>query len=61
MNHDRLVVKTRITLLQELITTFSITTNSNNAYLVNPVVKYINRLGKLSDAITKFITLSADE
>ena len=61
VNHDRLVVKTRITLLQELITTFSITTNSNNAYLINPVVKYINRLGKLSDTIAKFITLSADE
>lgn len=61
VNHDRLVVKTRITLLQELITTISITSNSNNTYLVNPVVKYINRLGKLGDTIAKFITLSADE
>ena len=61
VNHDRLVVKTRITLLQELITTISITSNSNNTYLVNPVVKYINRLGKLGDTIAKFVTLSADD
>lgn len=61
VNHDRLVVKTRITLLQELITTISITSNSNNTYLLNPVVKYIGRLGKLGDTIAKFTTLAADE
>ena len=61
VNHDRLVVKTRITLLQELIGSISIAINNSNTYLVNPVVKYINRLGKLGDTIAKFITLSADE
>lgn len=61
VNHDRLVVKTRITLLQELIGSISIAINNSNTYLVNPVVKYIGRLGKLSDTIAKFITLSADE
>lgn len=61
VNHDRLVVKTRITLLQELITTISITSNSGNTYLLNPVVKYIGRLGKLGDTIAKFTKLAGED
>ena len=61
VNHDRLVVKTRITLLQELIGSISIAINNSNTYLVNPVVKYIGRLGKLSDTITKFTALAGDD
>lgn len=61
VNHDRLVVKTRITLLQELITTISITSNSDNTYLLNPVVKYIGRLGKLGDTIAKFTALAGED
>lgn len=61
VNHDRLVVKTRITLLQELIGSISIAINNSNTYLVNPVVKYIGRLGKLSDTINKFTTLAGED
>lgn len=61
VNHDRLVVKTRIILLQELIGSISIAINNSNTYLLNPVVKYIGRLGKLGDTIAKFTALAGED
>lgn len=55
VNHDRLVVKTRITLLQELISNINADINNTNIYLLNPVVKYLGRLGEAGDAIVKFV------
>lgn len=55
VNHDRLVIKTRIILLQELSGAMAVDINNSNTYLLNPVVKYIGRLGKASEMIDKLV------
>ena len=61
VNHDRLVIKTRLTLIQELINVINTAMNNDNIYLLTPVVKYINALNGLADMIIKLINMIAKD
>ena len=61
VNHDRLVIKTRLTLIQELINVINTAMNNDNIYLLTPVVKYINALNDLADMIIKLINMIAKD